>query len=195
MSEQVAGRNGWHWLLSLLAPYECIPRCHDSRHHVNSPSLSRLPPSQQATRRDPGHLLTYYARYHLAPCQRRLPPGSAMPPSHQFNGGRPQQLSVLIRLASQQAPGADPDNLPTVAEFMPTYFGYSYSLRWWCALILAAYILFVRITRYGSSTAVHVCVRRVCSNSMYCALAHACEDRYQSPQTARQHGPGSPRRA
>lgn len=35
---------------------------------------------------------------------------------------------------------------PTVAEFMPSYFGYEYGMRWWCVLILAAYILFVRVT-------------------------------------------------
>ena len=29
---------------------------------------------------------------------------------------------------------------------MDDHFGYQYSLRWWCVLILLAYIIFVRVT-------------------------------------------------
>ena len=36
--------------------------------------------------------------------------------------------------------------IETVSEFMVVHFGYHYNMRWWCVLILFAYIIFVRVT-------------------------------------------------
>ena len=36
--------------------------------------------------------------------------------------------------------------IETVSEYMEAHFGYQYNMRWWCVLILFAYIIFVRVT-------------------------------------------------
>ncbi len=58
----------------------------------------------------------------------------------------------------------------TVSEFMEEYFGYYYHMRWWCVLILAAYILFVRI---GSIIALKYCECR-CQRTRSRHCMHAC---------------------
>lgn len=53
----------------------------------------------------------------------------------------------IMQLGNSNTPVNLPDGTSvTVAEYMDIYFGMVYSLRWWCVLILLAYILFLRIT-------------------------------------------------
>ena len=44
--------------------------------------------------------------------------------------------------------GCSQDNLaacPTVRQYLEDYFGYEYGFRWWCALILLAFVFFFRV--------------------------------------------------
>ncbi len=45
-----------------------------------------------------------------------------------------------------QVPGAPPPLALTLAQFIcPQNFGYTYDMRWYCVLIVLAYIIFLRV--------------------------------------------------
>ncbi len=54
----------------------------------------------------------------------------------------------------------------TVSQFLEIQFGYEYNMRWWCVLIMLAFILFFRIT---SILALKYCE---CAESLYCLLCY-----------------------
>ena len=43
------------------------------------------------------------------------------------------------------ASGELPPGCPSAAQFLDDYFGYHYSFRWWCVLILMAFIVIFRL--------------------------------------------------